>query len=146
MFLNGIGQSWIPYGNIHSVLGALPAFIHPHPRSAVVIGLGSADTVYSLAGRPELARVTCIEIIGPQLATLREWARRTADPGLVSVLSDPRVTHVNGDGRAFIMRSPRRFDIIEADALRPTSAYSGTCIHLATSSCCARGWRRGALR
>lgn len=130
VFLNGIGQSWIPYGNIHSVLGALPAFIHPRPREAVVIGLGSADTVYSLAGRLELARVTCIEIIGPQLATLGEWARRTADPGLVSALSDPRITHVTGDGRAFIMRSPRRFDIIEADALRPTSAYSGNLYSL----------------
>jgi spermidine synthase len=130
VFLNGIGQSWIPYGNIHSVLGALPAFIHPAPRDAIVIGLGSADTVYSLAGRLELARVTCIEIIGPQLATLQEWARRTADPGLVSALSDPRITHVNGDGRAFIMRSARAYDIIEADALRPTSAYSGNLYSL----------------
>lgn len=125
VFLNGIGQSWIPYGNIHSVLGALPAFIHPRPREAAVIGLGSGDTVYSLAGRSELTGVTCIEIIAPQLATLQEWARRTADAGLVSALSDPRITHVSGDGRAFIMRSTRRFDIIEADALRPTSAYSG---------------------
>lgn len=130
VFLNGIGQSWIPYGNIHSVLGALPAFIHPHPREAVVIGLGSGDTVYSLAGRPELTRVTCIEIIAPQLATLQEWARRTADAGLVSVLSDPRITHVSGDGRVFIMRSTRSFDIVEADALRPTSAYSGNLYSL----------------
>jgi spermidine synthase len=130
VFLNGIGQSWIPYGNIHSVLGALPAFIHPDPREAIVIGLGSADTVYSLAGRPELTRVTCIEIIGPQLATLQEWAKRTADPGLVSALSDPRITHVNGDGRAYIMRSTHRFDIVEADALRPTSAYSGNLYSL----------------
>ena len=130
VFLNGIGQSWIPYGNIHSVLGALPAFIHPDPREAVVIGLGSADTVYSLAGRQELMRVTCIEIIGPQLATLKEWARRTADPGLVSALSDRRITHVNGDGRAYIMRSTRAFDIVEADALRPTSAYSGNLYSL----------------
>jgi spermidine synthase len=130
VFLNGIGQSWIPYGNIHSVLGALPAFIHPHPREAVVIGLGSADTVYSLAGRPELSRVTCIEIVGTQLATLQDWAKRTADPGLVAVLSDPRIAQVNGDGRAYIMRSAHKFDIIEADALRPTSAYSGNLYSL----------------
>jgi spermidine synthase len=130
VFLNGIGQSWIPFGNIHSVLGALPAFIHPHPQEAVVIGLGSADTVYSLAGRPELRRVTCVEIIGPQLATLQAWANRTADPGLMSALADPRIIHVNGDGRAFIMRSTRSFDIVEADALRPTSAYSGNLYSL----------------
>ncbi len=33
--------------------------------------------------------------------------------------------HVAGDGRIFLMHAPPSFDIIEADALRPTSAYSG---------------------
>ena len=33
VFVNGIGQSWIPYGNIHTVLGALPAFVHPRPAT-----------------------------------------------------------------------------------------------------------------
>ncbi|MDQ3487886.1 MAG: spermidine synthase, partial [Acidobacteriota bacterium] len=125
VFVNGIGQSWIPFGNIHTVLGALPAFIHPAPREAAVIGLGSGDTVYAVAGRPELARITGIEIIRPQLATLQEWRRRTAYPGLVALLSDPRVEQVADDGRAYLMHAGRAFDIIEADALRPTSAYSG---------------------
>jgi spermidine synthase len=40
-------------------------------------------------------------------------------------LRDPRVEHTFGDGRAFLMRTTEKFDIIEADALRPTSAYSG---------------------
>ena len=125
VFVNGIGQSWIPYGNIHTVLGALPAFLHPNPRTAAVIGLGSGDTVYALAGRQELSRVTSIEIIRPQLATLEEWGKRTGEPALRALLSDPRVDHVSGDGRTFLMRSGDTFDIIEADALRPGSAYSG---------------------
>ena len=125
VFVNGIGQSWIPYGNIHTVLGALPAFVHPAPRDAAVIGLGSADTVYAVAGRSGITSVTCIEIIRPQLATLQEWRRRTEYGGLVAVLTDPRIHQVAGDGRAFLMHGGRTFDIIEADALRPTSAYSG---------------------
>jgi predicted membrane-bound spermidine synthase len=44
---------------------------------------------------------------------------------LVGLLGDPRIRHVAGDGRIFLMRSTTKFDIIEADALRPTSAYSG---------------------
>jgi predicted membrane-bound spermidine synthase len=125
VFVNGIGQSWIPYGNVHSALGAVPAFVHPNPREAAIVGLGSGDTLYALAGRPELSRVTCVEIIRPQLGTLREWERRSGYPALATLLADPRIEHVYGDGRIHIMRSERRYDIIEADALRPTSAYSG---------------------
>ena len=125
VFVNGIGQSWLPYGNIHTVLGALPAFLHPNPRTAAIIGLGSGDTVYALAGRSELERVTSVEIIRPQLETLKEWAKQTSDPALVALLGDSRIEHVSGDGRTFVMRSPQPFDIIEADALRPSSAYSG---------------------
>ena len=90
-----------------------------------MIGLGSGDTVYALAGRRELTRITCLEIIRPQLDTLRDWERRTRNPGLRALLSDARIEHVTGDGRTYIMRSGRQFDIIEADALRPTSAFSG---------------------
>ncbi len=45
--------------------------------------------------------------------------------GLLSLLNDPRVEHIAGDGRIYLMHSPPQFDIIEADALRPSSAYSG---------------------
>jgi spermidine synthase/MFS family permease len=125
VFVNGVGQSVIPYGDIHTALGALPALVHPDPREVAIIGLGSGDTVYAAAARPETAQVTCIEIIRPQLTTLHELARRDVYAGLRALLADPRVTHVAGDGRAFLLRTRRRFDIIEADALRPTSAYSG---------------------
>ena len=36
-----------------------------------------------------------------------------------------RIQYLAGDGRIFLMHSPAKFDIIEADALRPSSAYSG---------------------
>jgi hypothetical protein len=99
--------------------------VHPHPRDVAIIGLGSGDTAYSAAFRPETARVTCIEIVRPQRATLHELAARDPYDGLRALLEDPRVEHVFGDGRAFLMRTDRSFDIIEADALRPNSAYAG---------------------
>jgi spermidine synthase len=125
VFVNGVGQSVIPYGDIHTALGALPVLVHPDPRDVAIIGLGSGDTVFAAAARPETAMVTCIEIIRPQLATLYQLAGRDAYAGLQALLADPRVRHVTGDGRAYLLRTPERFDIIEADALRPTSAYSG---------------------
>lgn len=125
VFVNGLSQSWIPYGGIHTVLGALPVLIHPNPRDVAVIGLGSGDTVFSVGGRSETENVTCIEIVKPQLETLRAFNVRNFDYGLDMLLRDSRIKHETGDGRALIMRSDKRYDVIEADALRPSSAYAG---------------------
>ena len=125
VFVNGVGQSTLPYGDIHTALGAVPAFIHPAPRDAAVIGLGSGDTVHAVAGRPDIERITCVEIIRPQLDTLEQLSRRWPYGGLRSLLENPRIEHVFGDGRIHLMRGGRKYDIIEADALRPGSAYSG---------------------
>ena len=125
MFVNGLGQSWLPYGGIHTVLGALPAFIHPHPRQAAIIGLGSGDTLFAMAGRKEIEQIVSIEIIRPQLTALRELSQLYNYPGLLPVLDRTRVHHAFGDGRQFLSRSTRTFDIIEADALYPTAAYAG---------------------
>jgi predicted membrane-bound spermidine synthase len=122
---NGLGQSWIPYGQIHSVLGFLPALIHPAPKEIAIIGLGSGDTLFHVGGRPETTEIVCIEIVGTQLNTLYEMAQRQRYPALYSILTDARIKYVITDGRSYIMQSGRKFDIIEADALRPSSAYSG---------------------
>ena len=127
VFVNGLGQSRIPYGgSTQTLLGALPAMLHPHPREAAVVGLGSGNTLAALAGRKELQRISSIEIIRPLLPTLRQSADQIAYSGLDAILEDPRIEHVFGDGRFFIKHSNRTFDILEADALREGSAYSGT--------------------
>jgi predicted membrane-bound spermidine synthase len=126
VFSNGLGQSVIPYGDVHTALGVLPAFVHPEPREALIIGLGSGDTLYAAAGRSTLTRVTNVEIIASQRDTLSAFADRHGYPAVRALLADRRVEFVSGDGRAHLMRTPRRFDLIEADALRPGSAYSGT--------------------
>lgn len=122
---NGLGQSAIPYGWTQSVLGFLPALIHPNPQTIAIIGLGSGDTLFHSGGRPETKEIICIEIVGSQMDMLQGMAQRRAYPALLSVLNDPRITYVIADGRSYIMQSGRRFDIIEADALRPNGAYSG---------------------
>jgi spermidine synthase len=125
VFVNGLGYSWIPYGDIHTVLGALPLLVHPDPRDIAVIGLGSGDTTFSIGGRPEVRSIRCIEILRPQLENLRQLVQTHPDPGLLKLLDDKRVEHLSGDGRAYLKRSELRFDIIEADAQWPTTAYAG---------------------
>ncbi len=125
VFVNGIGQSWIPFGGVHSALGALPTLLHPSPEKIAIIGLGSGDTLFSAASRAETREIVCIEIIGAELETLQQHADESSYQGLHTLLNDERIRHVAGDGRRFLMAISKRFDIIEADALRPTSAHSG---------------------
>lgn len=125
VYVNGLGQSWLPYGNIHTALGVLPVFIHPAPTDVAIIGLGSGDTAFGVAGRAEIQRIVSIEILGAQRRTLERLLQFQRYPGLLAILSDRRIEHRVGDGRAYISQAGRSFDIIEADALRPSSAYAG---------------------
>jgi spermidine synthase len=122
---NGLGQSSLPYGGIHTALGALPAMMHANPKSIAVIGLGSGDTLFGIGGRAETTTIDSIEIIAAELDTLDRLSRLRLYPGLEMLLRDTRVHHRFTDGRAFLRNGSRRYDIIEADALRPTSAYAG---------------------
>lgn len=125
VYANGIGQSDLPYGGFHTVLGALPVLIHPRPLSVALIGLGSGETLFGAAGRAETSELHSIEIVEPQLDTLVQLRAQRDYAGLAVLLGDSRIRHAFTDGRAYILKGGRKFDVIEADALRPTSAYSG---------------------
>lgn len=125
-FVNGIGQSWLPYGGIHSILGALPALLHPRPESIAIIGLGSGDTAFSAAARYETEQVTCAEIISGQIEALRQHQAILPSPSIQALLAEKKIHHLHADGRRFLMMTQERFDIIETDALRANSAGSGT--------------------
>ncbi|GAB3699231.1 fused MFS/spermidine synthase [Spirosoma flavus] len=127
VFVNGLGQSGLPYhyDAVHTLLGALPVMMHPDPKHVAVIGLGSAGTVNGIAGRPETRRIDCFEIASNQEKVLTDYAGRVGDTAVNAVLRDTRLNMVFRDGRYAIRNGETRYDVIEADALRPLSAYSG---------------------
>ncbi len=125
VFLSGISQSWLPYGSIHTALGALPAFVHPRPVRVAVIGLGSGDTAFAIGGRAETDTIDSIEIVRPQLDALARLNDQSRYPALGRLLADPRVHHWFTDARALLRRRSDRYDIIEADAVLPQGAYAG---------------------
>jgi predicted membrane-bound spermidine synthase len=128
VFSGGLALSHFPYGTFggtHTLLGALPILLHPAPRRVAVIGLGSGDTSFAAGGRPEVETVETIEIVGSQLDVLRAFERGHGYGGLRALFSDPRFRFVVGDGRTHVRRDADRYDVIEADALRPSSAYAG---------------------
>jgi predicted membrane-bound spermidine synthase len=125
LLLSGFSQSWLPYGSVHTVLGVLPALVHPAPRRVAVIGLGSGDTVFSIGGRDTITAIESIEIVRPQLAALQALNQQQRYPALQMLLADPRVTHHFADGRSYLRARPGLYDIIEADAIPPWGAYAG---------------------
>lgn len=138
VFINGKAHSWIPFGGVHSQLGAIPALIHPAPREVAIVGLGSGDTAWAAACRPETRSVTVFEISGPQPRLLRRLAVREGIPDLRKFLDDPRLTIRIADGRNALAHDDRKYDLIEADALWPQVASSGNLYSIEFFQECSR--------
>jgi spermidine synthase len=147
VWVSGRHHSRLPFGGIHTALGAIPALIHPSPAEAAVIGLGSGDTAWAAGCRRDATRqVTVFEICAPQLRLLWQVAAVPEPPAkLPRFLDDPRLRVVVADGRNALERSTAPFDVIEMDALFPTSPYSGNLYSVEFYRLCARRLRPGGL-
>jgi predicted membrane-bound spermidine synthase len=142
--INGKGHSNLPFGGIHSDLGAVPALVHPAPERIAIIGLGSADTAWAAGCRPETETLRVFEIVAPVEDVLRALPK-AGYPFLESFLADPRVTIEIADGRNALAASDEGYDLIEADALRPHSSYAGNLYSREFFELCARRLRPGGL-
>ena len=146
LWVNGRTNSSLPFGGFHTLLGAAPAVMHAEPREVAIVGLGSGDTAWASACRRESSRVTVYEICAPQIALLQRLARSPEPPPrLLSFLQDPRITTVVADGRNALARSAPRFDVIEMDALFPSSPFSGNLYSVEFFRLCASRLRPGGL-
>jgi predicted membrane-bound spermidine synthase len=143
--INGKGNSWLPFGGSHTVLGAVPAVVHPSPRRVAIVGLGSGDTAWAAACRPETESVTVIELSSPQPRILRRLLDLERFPNLQRLLDDPRVEIRIADGRQVLQSEPHTYDLIEADAILPAAAYSGNLYSLEFFELCARRLRPGGV-
>ncbi len=143
--VNGKGNSWLPFGGVHTVLGALPAIVHPAPRRVAVVGLGSGDTAWAAGCRRETQSVTVFEISSPQPRLLRRFAAQEPLGELRTFLRDPRVELRLEDGRRALEASPAAYDTIETDAIWPEAAGSGNLYSLEFFRACARRLRPGGL-
>lgn len=125
VYVNGEGHSEIPFGHYHSQVGLAPLFLHPNPEDIAIIGLGSGDTCYSASSHKNTKSITCIEIVEAELDVLKKHAQKEDYKPLKHLFSDDRIKFVSGDGRRYIENSKKKFDIIQADALRPYTSRAG---------------------
>jgi spermidine synthase len=123
--INGRGNSIFPYGDIHTVLGAVPSLVHPEPLEVAVIGLGSGDTAWASACRPDVRHVTVFEISSPQPRILRRLIEVYPSEPVRQLIADPRITVRVADGRHALEAESDLYDVIEIDAVPPQTAGSG---------------------
>jgi SAM-dependent methyltransferase len=117
LWINGRHNSWLPYGWLHTAIGALAAVSHPAPEDVAVIGLGSGDTAWASASRAETRRVVVFELASSQPQLLRRIQDLPTMSRVKEFLSDPRVTIVKDDGRRRLHKDGRQYDIIVADSV-----------------------------
>ncbi len=125
VFANGQSQATIPFLSGHGLLGALPALVHPQPQRVLIIGIGSAGTPYAAGVSSLTQEITAVEIIGAELAMLQQYRDLPGGEPVAHFFADARYEIVIGDGRRVLNLAERPFDIIQADAIRPTGSHSG---------------------
>ena len=139
--VNGKGNSWMPYGSGHTLLGALPATVHEAPVDVAVVGLGSGDTAWASAWRRETRSLTVFEISAPQPRILWRLVGFVDMRDARHLLEDPRLRIRIEDGRKALEASSATYDVIEADATWPETAGSGNLYSLEFFRAAARRLR-----
>ncbi len=104
-------------GGTQVMMGLLPGLLHPHPRHAMVVGLGTGTTAGWLAELPSIEQVDVLEI-EPSVKHVAEMcAAVNRDP-----LHNRKVHVIAGDGREFLLSSGRKYDVISSEPSNPYRA------------------------
>jgi spermidine synthase len=93
--------------------GHLPALLHPNPKTALVIGLGSGVTVGALT-QHDLEKIDVVEIEPAVIEAQRYFASVNRNAVL-----NPKVNVIVADGRNFLLMSPNKYDLIISEPSNP---------------------------
>jgi spermidine synthase len=98
------------------MLAHVPLLLHPAPKSAAILGLGSGVTLGS-ALTHGLERATVLEI-SPEVVE----ASRFFDDDNHRALADPRTRLIVGDGRTHLLLADEQYDVIVSEPSNPWMA------------------------
>jgi spermidine synthase len=100
------------------VLAHLPLLVHPAPQQVMVLSLGGAITTGSVARHP-VAQIDAVELCPPVVRAAAFFAQWNH-----GVMADERLHLILQDGRNHLLTTPKKYDVITADATHPWSADS----------------------
>jgi spermidine synthase len=97
--------------------GLVGAILHPDPRSAMVIGLGTGSTAGWLGAIPSMKRVDVVELEPVVLQVAKACTAVNHD-----VLTNPKVHIRIADAREVLLTSPDRYDVVFSEPSNPYRA------------------------
>jgi hypothetical protein len=99
------------------MLGLLGAALHPNPKRALVIGLGTGETAGWLAQVPSIEAVDVYELEPAIVRVAEESAPANHD-----ALKNPKVHVIIGDARELLLTSKVTYDVIASEPSNPYRA------------------------
>ncbi len=97
--------------------GLVGTMLHPDPKRALVIGLGTGSTAGWLARVPSMERVDVVELEPAVVRVARDCAAVNRD-----ALDNPKVHLTIGDGRELLLTGKSRYDVIFSEPSNPYRA------------------------
>ena len=97
--------------------GLIGAALHPNPKKAMVVGLGTGSTAGWLGAVPGMERVDAIELEPTVLRVAEACA-----PVNQNVLTNPKVHVTIGDAREVLLTTKEKYDIVVSEPSNPYRA------------------------
>ena len=116
------------------MLGLIGAALHPEPRTAMVVGLGTGETAGWLAEVPSVERVDVVELE----PAVEEMARRCRAVNR-NVLANPKVRLIFNDAREVLLATAARYDLVVTE---PSNPYRNGIANLFTREFYRAGRKR----
>jgi len=96
------------------MVGHFPFLAGAEVRDVLVIGFGIGVTTSAIASHQEVESIDCVELVDGLQDAAVFYSERNHD-----VVSDSRLHFHSGDGRHFLQKTGRRFDLISCDPTHP---------------------------
>lgn len=96
------------------MIGHIPFFTGLDCKEVLVVGFGIGVTTSTIASHTEVKSIDCVELA----SGLKDAAKYFSDINK-NIINDPRLHFIAGDGRHFLQRTSKKYDLISSDPTHP---------------------------
>ncbi|MCB2207363.1 MAG: fused MFS/spermidine synthase [Bacteroidetes bacterium] len=115
-FVNNSAVIGSTYDAVKAVkmIGHIPFFAGLECEKALIVGFGMGVTTSAIAQHQEVKEIDCVEMVPGLKEAAPFYSELNND-----VIDDPRVQMISGDGRHFLQKTSKKYDLISCDPTHP---------------------------